>query len=109
MSADAADNKLTPREFGLMAGHAWGLASDAASADGAEPDKAWLEALDLVDSTFQKGVSARMAEFPDASGAESEFWHAFAHAFELSSSRTWRGFSTGADRRTTGVGAPIRR
>jgi hypothetical protein len=49
-----------------------------------------------------------MAEFPDAAEAESEFWHAFAHAFELSSSKTWRGSSLGSDR-ATGVRAPIRR
>jgi hypothetical protein len=109
MSADTADNELTPREFGLLAGHTWGLASESTSADGADPAERGIEVLDLVDSTFQTDVTARMAEFPDAAEAESEFWHAFAHAFELSSSRTWRGSSTGADRGTAGVGAPIRR
>jgi hypothetical protein len=49
-----------------------------------------------------------MAEFPDAAGAESQFWHAFAHAFELSSSKTWRGPSLASDR-AAGVRAPIRR
>jgi hypothetical protein len=49
-----------------------------------------------------------MAEFPDAPEAESEFWQAFVHAFELSSSKTWRGPSRGSDR-ATGVRAPIRR
>ncbi len=105
MSADAADNELTPREFGMLAGHTWGLASDTTSADGAEPAE---EVLDLVDRTFQTGVAARMGEFPDAAEAESEFWRAFAHAFDFSSSRTWRGPSMGTDR-ATGVGAPIRR
>lgn len=108
MSADAADNELTPREFGLLAGHTWGLASDTASADGAESAEREIEVLNLVDSTFQTGVAARMAEFPDAAEAENEFWHAFADAFELSSSRTWRESSIGTDR-ATGVGAPIRR
>ena len=27
MSTDASDNELTPRELGLLAGHAWGSAS----------------------------------------------------------------------------------
>jgi hypothetical protein len=108
MSDDAADNELTPRDFGMLAGHTWGLASDTASADGAESAESETEVLNLVDSTFQTGVAARMAEFPDAAEAESEFWHAFAHAFELSSSKTWRGSSLGRDR-ATGARAPIRR
>jgi hypothetical protein len=108
MSDDAADNELTPRDFGMLAGHTWGLASDTASADGAEPAEREIEVLNLVDSTFQTGVAARMAEFPDAAEAESEFWHAFAHAFELSSSKTWRGSSLRRDR-ATGASAPIRR
>jgi len=65
--------------------------------------------LDLLDIGFQTGVAARMAEFPDAVGAEREFWHAFVHGFELSSSRTWRGSAPGADRGPAPVGAPIRR
>lgn len=109
MSDDAADNGLTPRDFGMLAGHTWGLASDTASADGAESAERGIEALDLVDSAFQTSVATRMAEFPDAAEAESEFWHAFAHAFELSSSRTWRRSSIGTDRGAAGVGAPIRR
>ena len=108
MSDDAADKELTPRDFGMLAGHTWGLASDTASADGAESAEREIEVLNLVDSTFQTGVAARMAEFPDAAEAESEFWHAFAHAFELSSSKTWRGSSLGRDR-ATGARAPIRR
>ncbi len=92
----------------MLAGHTWGLASDTASADGPGSAERELEVLNLVDSTFQRGVAARMAEFPDAAEAESEFWHAFAHAFELSSSKTWRGSSLGSDR-ATGVRAPIRR
>ena len=108
MSADGADTELTPREFGLLAGHTWGLASDTTSADGADPAAREIEVLDLVDTTFETGVAARMAEFPDAAEAESEFWRAFAHAFDFSSSRTWRGPSMGTDR-ATGVGAPIRR
>ena len=108
MSDDAADNELTPREFGMLAGHTWGLASDTASADGAEPAERGIEVLDLVDSTFQTGVAARMGEFPDAAEAEREFWRAFAHAFDFSSSRTWRRPLMGTDR-ATGVGAPIRR
>jgi hypothetical protein len=109
MSDDAADDELTPRNFGMLAGHTWGLASDTASADGAESAERGIEALDLVDSAFQTSVATRMAEFPDAAEAESEFWHAFAHAFELSSSRTWRRSSIGTDRGAAGVGAPIRR
>jgi hypothetical protein len=108
MSDDAADNGLTPRDFGMLAGHTWGLASDTASADGPGSAERELEVLNLVDSTFQRGVAARMAEFPDAAEAESEFWHAFAHAFELSSSKTWRGPSLASDR-AAGVRAPIRR
>jgi hypothetical protein len=108
MSDDAADNELKPRDFGMLAGHTWGLASDTASADRAESAEREIEVLNLVDSTFQTGVAARMAEFPDAAEAESEFWHAFAHAFELSSLKTWRGSSLGSDR-ATGVRAPIRR
>jgi hypothetical protein len=108
MSADAADTELTPREFGLLAGHTWGLAADTTSEDGAEPAERGIEALDLVDNSFQTDVAARMAEFPDAAEAESEFWQAFAHAFELSSSGRWRGSSIGPDR-VTGDGAPIRR
>ena len=82
MSDDAADDELTPRNFGMLAGHTWGLASDTASADGAESAERGIEALDLVDSAFQTSVATRMAEFPDAAEAESEFWHAFAHAFD---------------------------
>ena len=108
MSDDAADNELTPRDFGMLAGHTWGLASETESADGAESAGREIEVLNLVDSTFQTGVAARMAEFPDAAEAEGEFWHAFAHAFELASSKTWRGSSLGNDR-ATGVRAPIRR
>jgi hypothetical protein len=108
MSDDAADNELTPRDFGMLAGHTWGLASDPAPAYRAESAEGEIEVLNLVDSTFRTGVAARMAEFPDADEAESEFWHAFAHAFELSSAKTWRGSSRGSDR-ATGVRAPIRR
>jgi hypothetical protein len=50
-----------------------------------------------------------MAEFPDAAEAESEFWQGFVHGFELSSSRSWRGSSIGADQGPAVVGAPIRR
>ena len=31
MSTDATENALTPRELGLLAGHAWGSASATAS------------------------------------------------------------------------------
>ena len=109
MNDDAADNELTPRDFGMLAGHTWGLASGTASVDRAESAEREIEVPNLVDSAFQTGVAARMAEFPDAAEAESEFWHAFAHAFELSSSRTWRRSSIGTDRGAAGVGAPIRR
>jgi hypothetical protein len=109
MSADAPDNELTPREFGLLAGHAWGLASQTAPADSAEVAETGIVPLELPDVAFRMDVGARMAEFPDSVGAESEFWYAFVHGFQLSSSRTWRRSATGTDRGTALVDAPIRR
>ncbi len=64
---------------------------------------------DVLDTTFQTGVAARLAEFPYAAEAESEFWEGFVHGFELSSSRTWRGSPKRTDWGAADFDAPIRR
>jgi hypothetical protein len=109
MSTDATDNEFTPRELGLLAGHAWGSASATTSGEVAEVAETGIVPEDVLDITFQTGVAARMAEFPDAAEAESEFWQGFVHGFELSSSRTWRGSPRRPDWGTADFGAPIRR
>ena len=109
MSTDASDNELTPRELGLLAGHAWGSASVTTSAEVAEMAETGSAPHEVLDITFQTGVAARMAEFPYAAEAESEFWQGFVHGFELSSSRTWRGSPKSLDLGTADFGAPIRR
>lgn len=109
MSTDASDNELTPRELGLLAGHAWGSASVTTSAEIAEAAETEIMPEDVLDITFQTGVAARMAEFPHAAQAESEFWQGFIHGFDLSSSRTWRGSPRRTDLGTADFGAPIRR
>ena len=107
MSTDASDNELTPRELGLLAGHAWGSA--AATAEVEETAETGSAPHDVLDITFQTGVAARMAEFPYAAEAESEFWQGFVHGFELSSSRTRRGSQKRTDWGTADFGAAIRR
>ena len=62
-----------------------------------------------LDVPFRMGVAAKLAEFPDVAAAENEFWQSFRHGFELSSSRTWRESSPGADLGGAGVGVPVRR
>ena len=109
MSTDATANALTPRELGLLAGHAWGSASATTSTEVAEVAETGLVPQDVLDTTFQTGVAARLAEFPYAAEAEGEFWEGFVHGFELSSSRTWRGSPKRLDLGTADFGAPIRR
>ena len=108
MRTDAIDNELTPGEFGLLAGNAWGTASGA-GLENPTPGETPMLPMGLLDTTFRAGVAARMAEFPDAAEAESAFWHAFVSGFELSSARTWRGSLGGANRESAVFCAPIRR
>ena len=109
MSADATESELMPRELGLLAGHAWGLAAGTTPVAHAKVGEPALLTRAALDVPFRMGVAAKLAEFPDVAAAENEFWQSFRHGFELSSSRTWRESSPGADLGGAGVGVPVRR
>lgn len=77
-----ADDEFTPRELGLLAGHAWAVV--AANAEVGEV--VWTGVLPevVLNKVLDAGVKERLEEFDDPLAAEREFWPGFFHGARAS-------------------------
>lgn len=72
-----ADDEFTPRELGLLTGHAWAVHADAK--DVAEVAETQVLPEVVLDVVLEAGVKMRLMEFDDPLAAEREFWPGFVH------------------------------
>jgi hypothetical protein len=72
-----ADEEFTPRELGLLAGHAWAKTAlpievTMAAEEGEMPEGAW-------ETIMGAGMRDRLDEFEDSDAAEETFLEGFHH------------------------------